>query len=447
MKHLSLLSAITLIPLLVSALSVYDVGEKAWTANALTRITTSVTVTIWTDAPHETGRHHHHDDDWFVGEEGEGEGVGEGVGEMVEEEEEVVDGVDDLLDEHMEPVKKPEPTGTKRTTATVKEPKVTKTKVIKTKGPTKTAKNKNTKTAWAPVINTHPSRPPLAQVTGCKSEGQIALTYSEGPTDATAKIAQQLSEADARANFFINATWLNIPHYAAIASDVYKAGHLIGMTYRMKNDNPRTISDSELKKDIIENAQAIEKLLGVAPKYVRLHLLDQSNARIEKVMAELGFVTVGYNLDSEDYVEKNATGPGSVQEAYAKAFKDFSEKFGTKGSFVAIHYDVPQSSSLSAVGHIVNTIEQEGYMMVRLDGCLNDSKPYKKSAESTVYVHDQFSYNQPEYHQGQKYVSVDNSLGVEEPHEEHNSSTGTANRKKATLFYGTLVIALIMFFL
>lgn len=171
---------------------------------------------------------------------------------------------------------------------------------------------------------------------------------------------------------------LNIPHYAAIASDVYKAGHLIGMTYRMKNDNPRTISDSELKKDIIENAQAIEKLLGVAPKYVRLHLLDQSNARIEKVMAELGFVTVGYNLDSEDYVEKNATGPGSVQEAYAKAFKDFSEKFGTKGSFVAIHYDVPQSSSLSAVGHIVNTIEQEGYMMVRLDGCLNDPKPYKK---------------------------------------------------------------------
>lgn len=130
------LGAITLIPLLVSALSVYDVGEKAWTANALTRITTSVTVTIWTDAPHETGRHHHHDDDWFVGEEGEGEGegVGEGVGEMVEEEEEVVDGVDDLLDEHMEPVKKPEPTSTKRTTATVKEPKVTKTKVIKTKG-------------------------------------------------------------------------------------------------------------------------------------------------------------------------------------------------------------------------------------------------------------------------------------------------------------------------
>ncbi|KAG1464973.1 hypothetical protein G6F46_003352 [Rhizopus delemar] len=446
MKHLSLLSAITLMPLLVSALSAYDVGEKAWTANALTRITTSVTETIWTDAPYETGRHHHDDDDWFVGGEGEGEGGGEGRGErggeVVEEEEEVMDGVDDVLDEHMEDVKKPDPTDTKRTTTTVKGHKVT-----KTKGPTKTAKNKNTKTAWAPIIKTHPSRPPLAQVTACKSEGQIALTYSEGPTDATAKIAQQLSEADARANFFINATWLNIPHYAAIASDVYKAGHLIGMTYRMKNDDPKAISDSELKKDIIENAQAIEKLLGVAPKYVRLHLLDQSNARIEKVMAELGFVTVGYNLDSEDYVEKNATGPGSVQEAYTRAFKDFSEKFGTKGSFVAIHYDVLQSSSVSAVGHIVNTIEQEGYMMVRLDGCLNDPKPYKKSAESTVYVHDQFSYNQPDYHQGQKYVSVDNSLGLEDPREEHNSNTGTVNRKKTALFYGTFVIALIMFFL
>lgn len=126
------LGAITLMPLLVSALSAYDVGEKAWTANALTRITTSVTVTIWTDAPYETGRHHHDDDDWFVGGEGEGEGGGEGRGgrggEVVEEEEEVMDGVDDVLDEHMEDVKKPDPTDTKRTTTTFKGPKVTKTK-------------------------------------------------------------------------------------------------------------------------------------------------------------------------------------------------------------------------------------------------------------------------------------------------------------------------------
>lgn len=190
------LGAITLMPLLVSALSAYDVGEKAWTANALTRITTSVTVTIWTDAPYETGRHHHDDDDWFVGGEGEGEGGGEGRGErggeVVEEEEEVMDGVDDALDEHMEDVKKPDPTDTKRTTTTVKGHKVTKTKGNQKKkkkktfrsrladhppGPTKTAKNKNTKTAWAPIIKTHPSRPPLAQVTACKSEGQIALTY------------------------------------------------------------------------------------------------------------------------------------------------------------------------------------------------------------------------------------------------------------------------------
>ncbi|KAG1223272.1 hypothetical protein G6F68_020391 [Rhizopus microsporus] len=68
-------------------------------------------------------------------------------------------------------------------------------------------KTSSTQKSLAPSTAVLPFRPPIAQVTECMTQGQIALTYSEGPSDVTAKIARQLNNADARASFFINSTW------------------------------------------------------------------------------------------------------------------------------------------------------------------------------------------------------------------------------------------------
>lgn len=171
---------------------------------------------------------------------------------------------------------------------------------------------------------------------------------------------------------------LGMQQYALVTENLYKDGHLIGMAYRVKNDNSKDMTNEDLKHDIIKNARVIENLIGVAPKYVRLHYTKEKDIRLEKTLAELGFVTVGYNLDSQDYLKKNTTGPDSVPDIYSKTLKNFKEKYNEKGSFISIHYDGPHSSSLDSIGHIVNTIEGEGYMMVRLDGCMNDEKPYKK---------------------------------------------------------------------
>ncbi|KAG1449945.1 hypothetical protein G6F56_008493 [Rhizopus delemar] len=144
------------------------------------------------------------------------------------------------------------------------------------------------------------------------------------------------------------------------------------MSYRVKNDNPNSMKDDALLADMIESARKIQKIIGVAPKYVRVH--GSTDARVGRLLSSLGFVAVEYNLDSEDYVPKKATGPGSIQEYYKKALSK-----SPKGSFIAVHYDMPQSSSVNAVGSIVSAIEEAGYSMVRLDGCLNDPNPYKKS--------------------------------------------------------------------
>ncbi|KAG0791128.1 hypothetical protein G6F16_006789 [Rhizopus arrhizus] len=300
-------------------------------------------------------------------------------------------------------------------------------------------KTSSTQKSLAPSTAVLPFRPPIAQVTECMTQGQIALTYSEGPSDATAKIARQLNNADARASFFINSTWLGMQQYALVTENLYKDGHLIGMAYRVKNDNSKDMTNEDLKHDIIKNARVIENLIGVAPKYVRLHYTKEKDIRLEKTLAELGFVTVGYNLDSQDYLKKNTTGPDSVPDIYSKTLKNFKEKYNEKGSFISIHYDGPHSSSLDSIGHIVNTIEGEGYMMVRLDGCMNDEKPYKKSSESKEYTFDQFSYKQQNYHQGQKFVNMDPSPNGDNTGSKSAESRGISGRDQSSLFMMLLI--------
>ncbi|KAI9304479.1 hypothetical protein BJ944DRAFT_163492, partial [Cunninghamella echinulata] len=278
--------------------------------------------------------------------------------------------------------------------------------------------------------------------TSCHTQGQIAVTYSEGPSDATAQIVKQLNNADAHASFFVNATWLYMQQYATVVENTYKAGHLIGMTYRVKNDDASSLTDKELRDDIISNARAIEALIKVAPKYVRLHYSAKADTRTEAIIRDLGFVLVGYNLDSQDYALKDPTGPQSIGELYKSTLKHQKDTYDSLGSFISIQYDIPDTGALAAVPFMVNTIQDNGYLMVRLDGCLNDPKPYKKSADSLDYVSDKFSYKQEGYRQGQKSVAIDpfiiDTAKSNNNDKSKNTSFANINSKIEWLFSGTL---------
>ncbi|GAA5817664.1 hypothetical protein MFLAVUS_011215 [Mucor flavus] len=293
-------------------------------------------------------------------------------------------------------------------------------------------------------------RPPLAQITSCKTQGQIALTYSEGPSDVTAKIVRQLTKADARANFFVNATWLYTQQYAMVVQNIYNAGHFIGMTYRVTNDDPDSMTDDQIRQDIISNAHTIETLINVSPKYVRLHYTEIKDTRTEGIIQDLGFVIVGYNLDSLDYFKKDPTGPGSIQQVYTDTFVKYKDTYDAKGSFISIQYDLPYTGSLAAIPHVINTIEEEGYTMVRLDGCLNDATPYKKSANSTEYISDKFSFGQTNYRQGQKSIVLETAEEAAEADETFQiqgivSNFATVQQKSLYSFF--LAIGSIFFLL
>lgn len=197
-----------------------------------------------------------------------------------------------------------------------------------------------------------------------------------------------------------------------VLQNIYNAGHLIGMTYRLPTEDPETMSDEEIKADIITNAHMIESLIHVAPKYVRLHFTARSDSRTEHILQELGFVLVGYNLDGKDYVHKT---PDLIEEEYLRTFRNYkAANENKKGSFVAIQYDIPETGSMAAVPNIIQLLQRESYDAVRMDGCLNDNKPYKASAAGLEYVGDKFSFGSAGYKSGQKITAIINNSTAEE---------------------------------
>lgn len=244
----------------------------------------------------------------------------------------------------------------------------------------------------------------VPQITACANSGNIAVTYvwrtlilwtailncywphiliqNEGPSDVTAKVLNGLKNSQAKANFFVNATWLYTQQYAMILQRAYNDGHFIGMTYRVPADNPASMTDAQISQDVINTAKTIETLIGVSPKYVRLHYSNPPDTRTEHILSSLGFTLVSYNLDTMDYNFKE--NPSGVAELYRKTFAKQTDTYDSKGSFVSVQYDIPDTSSYLAINDVIKAINDNGYTMVRLDGCLNDKTPYKSSKQNQL---------------------------------------------------------------
>ncbi|KAF9949608.1 hypothetical protein BGZ72_008649 [Mortierella alpina] len=303
----------------------------------------------------------------------------------------------------------------------------------------------------APIDGIDPSQPPAAKpgnpskpankpapivpiqrmgdfVTKCNTPGQIALTYSEGPSEATTQMLEILKEAKARVTFFANATWLEYMQYAGVTRRAYNDGHLIGMTYRLPNDSSMSMTDAQLKADIAKQANKIYELIGKYPKYVRLHDAGLKDPKLEPTIRAMGYTLVGFNLDETDYKYNTREKAPQIADVYEQTFVKQADAFGRKGSYVVVGYDIPASGAAAALPDVISSIIRNEYDMVRLDGCNNDNKPYKKSPMvNDGFVADDFSFGGTKYVHGQSPVAVQNGKAVPGQMPSKIGGTKTAN--------------------
>ncbi|KAI8353050.1 hypothetical protein B0O80DRAFT_415547 [Mortierella sp. GBAus27b] len=250
-------------------------------------------------------------------------------------------------------------------------------------------------------------------LTKCNTAGQIALTFSEGPSEATTQMLEILKEAKARVTFFANATWLDYMQYAGVTRRAYTDGHLIGMTYRLPNDSSKDMTDAQVRADIAKHASKIYDLIGRYPKYVRLHDAGLKDPKLEPTIRDMGYTLVGFNLDEADYKFHTREQAPQIAGIYESTFSKQYDAFGRKGSYVVVGYDIPASGAAAALPEVISSVIKHGYDMVRLDGCTNDKEPYKKSAlNNDGFVADEFGFGGAKYVHGQSPVAIQNGKAV-----------------------------------
>ncbi|KAI1314349.1 chitin deacetylase [Mortierella claussenii] len=270
-------------------------------------------------------------------------------------------------------------------------------------------------------------------LTSCQTPGQIALTYSEGPSEATMEMLQTLKEAQARVTFFANATWLQYMQYAGVTRHAHLDGHLIGMTYRLPSDTSSGLTDENIKEDIARSSRTIQDLIGVYPKYMKVHESNLKDSRLLDLVKNMGYTLVGFNMDEYDYNYNTVATAGQIADVYSAMFRKQEDAYGRKASYVVAGYDVPSTGAASALPKVVNTINTFGYDMVRLDGCTNDKTPYKKDPIlNDGFVTDDFSFGNKQYKHGQSSVkSVNNApFGGNDQKTVNNASQAGDSAKK-----------------
>lgn len=223
---------------------------------------------------------------------------------------------------------------------------------------------------------------------------------------------ETLREAQGKVTFFANATWLQYMQYAGVARHAYLDGHLIGMTYRLPGDSFTGHTDDEIKQDIARNSRTIQDLIGVYPRYMKIHESNLKEARLLNLVKSMGYTLVGFNMDEYDYKYNTAATSGQIAGVYDAMFSKQMDAYGRKASYVVAGYDVPSTGAASGLPKVINTIQAHGYDMVRLDGCTNDKTPYKKDPIlNDGYVGDAKSFGAAEYKHGQKSVAYNPAQG------------------------------------
>lgn len=184
----------------------------------------------------------------------------------------------------------------------------------------------------------------------CRQRKCIALTFDDGPSQLTAGLLDQLAQKKAHATFFIIGS-LSVRRASTIERQV-REGHTVA-NHTWSHTSMTKLSVAAMEKEIIATNQALEKITGTKPSYLR-----PPNAAINKnvyaALAAQDMTGVLWSVDTRDWADKDATIIYNRVVASARP-----------GAIVVLH-DIHRPT-IEAVPRIIDTLSKQGYVFVSLD--------------------------------------------------------------------------------
>ncbi len=185
----------------------------------------------------------------------------------------------------------------------------------------------------AGVLLAGQSRPGVPNT--CKKEGDLAMTFDQGPSQYTGLLLSTLAKNKVKATFHISPDYLDNPVIVAYLRRIASDGHLVGLFIK------ESISTAMLP-DYLRNCTSVMKgIINYEPNYLRFPIPGPSAAAM-KIINGMGFKVTSYNLDSQDY---NFVNDPSAAEGKGQIFQIFKTTLDqilppSKGSFISVQRDI-----------------------------------------------------------------------------------------------------------
>ena len=189
---------------------------------------------------------------------------------------------------------------------------------------------------------------------GNNEEKNIYLTFDLGyEAGYTEKILDALKENNVQGTFFITA------HYANTASDIVKRmideGHIIG-NHTVNHKSMPSLSDEELKKEVMDLHQVIYEKFGYEMKYIRPPKGEFSE-RTLSLSEQLGYKTVMWSFAYVDWDEKK-------QPSCEEGIKKITENLHN-GEVMLLH--ATSKTNADIMDHVIKKTREMGYEFKSID--------------------------------------------------------------------------------
>lgn len=222
-----------------------------------------------------------------------------------------------------------------------------------------TSKLSNTKQSWYFVANNNHTQPQgnssvalnkyNAYYVGNTNEKKIYLTFDEGYENGyTSKILDVLKAKNVKAAFFVTKPYIESD--PELVKRMVAEGHLVG-NHSVKHLSSPTLSDSQLKNELTETAQAFEKVTGQAMPKVFRPPMGEYSERTLAVTSNMGYKTVFWSFAYKDWIT-------TAQPGKDVAYNTVMSKYHN-GAVLLLH--AVSKSNTEALGDIIDSLRAKGY--------------------------------------------------------------------------------------
>ncbi|ORX80189.1 glycoside hydrolase/deacetylase, partial [Basidiobolus meristosporus CBS 931.73] len=234
----------------------------------------------------------------------------------------------------------------------------------------------------------------------CNIPGTVAMTFDDGPHTLTNQLLDTLKAKGLHVTFFIIGNTLENANNGPILKRAYDEGHHIAQhTYNHIDTGLKIVPEAEVRADLAKTEDAIYKIIGKRTRYFRPPTGISSPEQL-KMMTELGYQVIHWNLDTNDWRHRDAQ---KVRDVYAQTLRGMDPK---KHQLLALHHDIHDASVIAAPD-VIKMVEDACFKIVTVPECLGDKQWYKDEGEHAGHRVPSIDANCVP-----KYPDVDGTCGV-----------------------------------